>query len=1087
MTVRQFIFVLGLCSLFSIMASAQGTRMLRRPTVSRDLVAFAYAGDIWAVSRNGGQARRLTSTPGVEGEPYFSPDGSKIAFTATVGGNTDVYVISASGGDPKRLTYHPTIDNVRGWTPDGRRVLFSSVRTGAPLDAHFSLWTVATDGGLEESLPLPRAFTGSYSSDGRRLAYEEFATTMFPPWIDASFWRHYRGGRTHPISVIDLNDSSVVRLPWTNSNDSSPMWVGNTIYFVSDRNHTANLFSFDSGSKQVKQLTDHKDFDIMSASAGADAVVYEQAGYIHLFDTKSGTDKQLNIEVTGDLPWAKPQFKKVSSMIRSAQLSPSGVRAAFEARGDIFTVPSAKGDYRNITNSSGAHDRDPVWSPDGNQLAWFSDTSGEYQLMVADASGLTEARAISLPSTAYFANPRWSPSGEYILTDDNHGDLWTIDVKAGTASKIDNDNFGAPGRSYDASWSPDSKWITYSKNLKSRLSAIFVYSIADKKASRITDGLADAISPTFDTGGKYLYFLASTDFGPQTGWLEMSSLDHPTRRALYVVVLSSSDPSPFLPEAGDEPQKAAGGDAAVKPKNPADGVRIDLNGIGQRILATSVPPADYDNLSAGAADTVFFTEPITGTGTLKLSKYQVKAGAAAPFLEGISQYSISGDKKKLLYGARGGRWGVVGTEAPAKVGDGPMNVAQMEMKVDPRAEWANIFRETWRIQREYFYDPKMHGADWNAIYKKYLPLLQHVGHRSDLAYLIAQTGGELTVGHSYLTGTGDVPADDPVSVGLLGADIAVDNGKYRLKHIYSGENWNPELRAPLSAPGIDVAEGEYVLEVNGKPLDASQNFYSVFEGTANRQTVLRVSKTPAREGSRLVTVVPVASETGLRTRAWVEDNRRMVDKLSGGRLAYVWLPNTAGAGYSSFIRYFYSQQDKEGTVVDVRYNQGGMVADFVVNELDRKPMGFFTLRDGEPITSPIAGIYGPKVMLINESAGSGGDALPFYFKLRKLGPLVGTRTWGGLVGTLGTPPTIDGGGITAPILAFYNLEGKYDVENVGVAPDIEVHYTPTEVNRGGDPQLERAVTEAMKLVEKNPFKRLPRPASIDRVSPKPGN
>jgi tricorn protease len=409
-------------------------------------------------------------------------------------------------------------------------------------------------------------------------------------------------------------------------------------------------------------------------------------------------------------------------------------------------------------------------------------------------------------------------------------------------------------------------------------------------------------------------------------------------------------------------------------------------------------------------------------------------------------------------------------------------VAQLETRVDPRAEWAQIYRETWRIQREYFYDASMHGADWQAVYDKYKPLLSFVGHRADLGYLIAMVGGELTVGHSYLIGAGDVPSEDPVSVGLLGADFVIENGRYRIKRIYNGENWNPELRAPLSAPGIQVSEGDYLLEVNGRPLVPPANPYSLFEATANRQTLIRVSRTPSAEGSRVITVVPVASEDTLRTRAWIENNRRIVDRLSNGKLAYVWLPNTGNPGYTSFTRYYYAQQDKEGAVIDERYNQGGMVADYIVNELDRKLMGYFALRDGKPTTSPIAGIYGPKVMLINESAGSGGDALPFYFRLRKIGPLIGTRTWGGLVGTLVIPPTIDGGGITAPSLAFYNLKGEWDVENIGVAPDIEVEFTPAEVIKGRDPQLERAVQEALKLLEQNPTRRVPRPAPIDRVS-----
>jgi tricorn protease len=613
--------------------------------------------------------------------------------------------------------------------------------------------------------------------------------------------------------------------------------------------------------------------------------------------------------------------------------------------------------------------------------------------------------------------------------------------------------------------------------------------LTEKKTYQVTDGLADSTSPTFDAGGKYLYFMASTNYGPSSGWLEMSSIDRPVRRAIYLVVLNASDPSPLLPETGDEPKPAAEGPPAQpKPDAAKPSVRIDLNGINQRILAVNIPAGDYSNLTAGAAGTFFYTEPFVpgSPGPLRLQRYQLKERAAAPFLEGsIRSYTISGDRKKLLYGAGGeggGRWGVVATERPAKVGDGPLNVAQLEMRVDPRAEWAQIYRETWRIQREYFYDSKMHGADWQAIYEKYKPLLNYVGHRADLGYLIAMIGGELTVGHSYLLGTGDLPAEDPVSVGLLGADLSVENGRYRFKRIYTGENWNPDLRAPLSAPGIQVAGGDYLLEVNGKSLAPPTNPYSLFEGTAGRQTLIRVNKTPSMEGSRVITVVPVANEDTLRTRAWIEDNRRLVDKLSQGKLAYVWLPNTTTPGYAAFTRYYYAQQDKEGAIIDERYNHGGQVADYIVNELDRKLMGYFALRDGTPSTSPIAGIYGPKVMLINESAGSGGDALPFYFRLRKVGPLVGTRTWGGLVGTLGTPSTIDGGGITAPTLAFYNLKGEWDVENVGVAPDIEVEYTPAEVIKGRDPQLERAVQEGLKLLEQNPVRRVPRPAPIDRVT-----
>jgi tricorn protease len=1086
---RLLVFALMLFAV-AAPAVAEGTRLLRTPTVSRDHVAFAYGGDLWVVSREGGPARRLTATPGVEADPHFSPDGGSIAFTATHAGNTDVYVVPTAGGQPRRLTYHPGLDCARGWTPDGRSIVFASERETVP-HAYFRLWTVNVETGIETALPLPRAFSGAFAPDGRQLAYEEFPVAFVPAWAynQTSQWRHHRGGRTHPIRIFNLSDHSTQKLPWNNTNDTHPMWVNNTIYFLSDRNHTVNLFTYDVNAKSLTQLTKHDDFDIMNASAGPDAVVYEQAGYLHLLDLKTQQARRLNIQVSGDFPWARQRFQRVAEMIRNATLSPTGVRAAFEARGEIFTVPAEKGDYRNLTQSPGAHDRSPMWSPDGTQIAWFSDASGEYQLMISDQMGVSPPRAVALPAKGFFSSPEWSPDGQRILMYDHLLNLWTLEVATGKAQIVDSEIYHDPARQPDAVWSPDSQWIAYSRSLDNHLRAIFIYSVQAGKARQITDGLSDAVSPAFDAGGKYLYFLASTNYGPRGGWLEMSSLDRPVRRAVYLVVLSASEQSPLLPEPGDEtkptPPERGGGESKVS-------VSIDFDGISQRILAVNVPAGDYSRLSAGAAGTFFYLEPVSvsaagdpgGPPDLRLIRYQLRERAAATFLEGIRSYTLSADKKKLLYGATRNRWGIVGTDRPPRLGDGALNLSALQMQVDPREEWAQIFRETWRIQRDYFYDAKMHGADWEAIYAKYRPLVDHVAHRSDLAYLIATVGGELAVGHSYLTGTGDLGAADPVPVGLLGADFAIEQGRYRIKKIYTGENWNPDLQAPLSAPGIRVAEGDYLLEVNGRPL-SPPDLYSMFQGTVGRQTLIRVNNSPSLEGSRVITVVPVASEQGLRTRAWVEANRRRVEELSGGRLAYVWLPNTGAGGYSYFNRYYYAQQHKDGAVIDERYNQGGMVADYIVNELDRKLLGYFATRAGKkPTTSPLAGLYGPKVMIINESAGSGGDALPYYFKLRKIGPLIGTRTWGGLVGTLGVPATIDGGGITAPCLAFYNLDGEWDVENIGVSPDIEVEYTPAEVLKGRDPQLERAVAEAMKLLKEQPPLRRDRPAPINRVSGK---
>lgn len=1069
--------------LLATAAQAQGTKLLRHPTINGNTIAFEYAGDLWVVPRTGGTARRLTSTPDIETEPRFSPDGSRIAFTRTAGGNTDVYVVPTAGGEAKRLTFHPSADHVRGWTPDGKRVIFASDRLSAPQGSYLRLFTVPADGGAEEPLPMPRAFSGSYSPDGKRFAYEEISTAFTPDWYEISFWRHYRGGRTHPVRIIDLATDDVEKLPWQNSNDTDPMWIGNTIYFISDRNFNKNLFAYDLGTKQVKQLTNHDDGDVMTASASGDAIVYEQNGLIHLYDTKTGQSRALTIDVVGDFAWARAEFRRVGGMIRSATLSPTGVRAAFEARGDIFTVPVEKGDYRNLTHSPGAHEREPVWSPDGAQLAWVSDATGEDQLMIGEQSGLTKPRAIPLTAGSYFSHLAWSPNGKLLAADDGHLGLWTIDVATGQKTKLDADTYDTPGRELDAVWSPDSRWIAYSKSLDSHMRAIFVRAVGEAQSHQITDGLADAVSPAFDASGKYLYFLASTDYGPRTGWVEMSAVDRPVRRSIYLAVLDAHEPSPLLPESGDEP---AGPPMRTRPDSI---VRIDLAGIGQRILTLGVPAGDYDNLAAGPTGMVFYSEtPADARGGLRLFRYGLKERASTPFLDGIRSFTLSADRKKLLYSAGGGanaRWGVVGTERPAKVGDGAINVAQLESYVDPRAEWAEVFRESWRDQRDYFYDAKMHGADWQAVWKKYSALVPYVNHRYDLGYLIAQTGGELVVGHSYLTSLGDLPQDTPQNVGLLGADFTVENGHYRIHHIYSGENWNPELRAPLSAPGIDVHEGDYLLEVNGRPVAPPMNVFEAFEGTANHQTVLRLSANPGDEGSRLISVVPIASEEGLRTRAWVEDNRRTVDELSGGKLAYVWLPNTSLPGYTAFTRYFYAQQNKDGAIIDERYNHGGLVADYIVNELDRKPMGYFAMRDGKVWPTPAAGIFGPKVMLINESAGSGGDALPYYFKLRKIGTLVGTRTWGALVGTVGVPQTIDGGGITAPNLAFYNLQGQWDVENLGITPDVEVEYTAADVIRGHDPQLERAVQEGLKMLQQHPVAHVARPSPIDRASKGP--
>ena len=660
------------------------------------------------------------------------------------------------------------------------------------------------------------------------------------------------------------------------------MWIGNTVYFLSDRGATTNVYSYKTDTKELKQLTHHDDYDVMTASATQDAIVYEQAGYLHLLDTKTGQSKQLAIDVSGDLPWARPQFKRVAPMIRDAALSPTGVRAVFAARGDIFTVPTDKGDSRNLTRSTAVHDRTPAWSPDGAKIAWFSDASGEYQLMIGDQAGVEKPRVVSLPAAAFYSTLEWSPDGKHLSFADNHLNLWSLDAATGKATKIDADTYADPIHTPDPVWSSDSRWIAYSKSLDNHLRAIFVYSIADGKTSQVTDGMSDAVSPAFDAGGKYLYFLASTNVGPQTGWLEMSSLDRPTRRSVYVVVLSAQRSVAVPARVG---RRARGRRPGARQGRLR--VRIDFAGIGQRILAIAVPAADYASLVAGPAGTIFYAEPM-GEGAVGrvASPDQVSAQGAhrRAVPRGHRSYTLSADKKKLMYGAPGARWGVVATDRPARVGDGLINVAQLEAWVDPRAEWAEIFKETWRIERDYFYDAKMHGADWNAVYKKYAPFLPSVGHRNDLGYLIALTGGELAVGHSYLSGPGDEPDRH---AGARSACSAPTSSSRTATIAFS-----TSTRARTGIPSCARRSARRASRLRGRlsargerPPARVRRRTSTACSRARRQSsddVIRVNKTPTLEGSRLVTVVPVASEDALRSRAWVERNRHVVDSLSGG-------------------------------------------------------------------------------------------------------------------------------------------------------------------------------------------------------------
>ncbi|MPR32483.1 S41 family peptidase [Salmonirosea aquatica] len=1070
-----YTFVFPLTFLFSQTLHAQGTRLLRQPTISAKSIVFVYADDLWLVDREGGDARRLTTNIGSESNPHFSPDGQTLAFSAEYGGNTDVYVMSLSGGEPRRLTWHPGEDAVQGWTPDGKSVLFRSGREGYPT-ALTKFWTVsATEGTFPQALVVPQAHAGQLSPDGTQVAYQSIAF-----WD--SEWRNYRGGQAQPIWIMNLKDHSVKMTPQPDrERHTDPVWYKNTIYFLSERDYANNVWSFDPATNALKQITFHRDFDVKSLDAGPDRIVYEQGGYLHLLDPATGKARQLDIRVQGDFNYAMPRWEDVkASELANVSLSPTGQRMLFEYRGDIFTAPKENGTWRNITQTSGAADRSPIWSPDGQQIAWFSDRSGEYQLMVTDQAGMTPPKAIDLPNPTFFFRPDWSPDGKYIAYTDTDYNLWYVNLASGKAKKVDTERYAHPNRSMNPKWSPDSKWIAYARLLDNHLKVIKAHNIDTDETLQLTDGMSDAIAPVWDESGKYLYFLASTDFGLNTAWLDMTSYEHPITRGLYAIVLAKGVPSPMLPKSDEEklkPEEKEDGKAGStvgakkddkkKKDEPAPKkIKIDKEDIDQRIVSLGVPLKNYVELLPGPEGTVFYIEDAQGEPTQKLHKFTFEDQKSKEFLSGMQEAVVSHDRKQLLYNTKG-TWSIVPTAGEkAKAGEGKVNLASIKMKIEPQPEYEQIFREGWRYQRDFLYVNNTHGAPWDSVYNWYQPWVQHVRHRTDLNYIVDILGGEVAVGHSFTSG-GDLPKVDNVPIGLLGADVVADGNRYRITKIFTGENWNPGLKSPLSGPGIDVREGDYILEVNGRPVTTAENFFSYFEGLADRQIKVRVNQKADTSGSRLATVVPIANETQLRLRGWVEGNRRKVSELSEGKLAYVWLPNTGGGGYEYFNRYYFAQQDKKGAIIDERNNGGGSAADYIVDVLGRKLQGYFNSNAGDhkPFTTPIAGLWGPKVMIINERAGSGGDLMPYLFRQAKVGPLVGTRTWGGLVGTWDTPRFIDGGRMVAPRGGFYDLNGNWAVEGEGIAPDIEVMQNPADVIAGRDPQLIKAVEEAMRLLK----------------------
>ena len=1092
LSIRSTACVLALLLAFAAGAAAidtSDTRLLGQPAISASNLAFVYAGDLWVCGLDGRNVRRLTSGQGAS-NPAFSPDGALLAFTAQYEGNADVYVVPVAGGVPARLTWHPGRDTVQGFTPDGRSVVFTSSR--AVFSGRYSqLFTVPVKGGAPARLDPPYAFRGALSPDGTRIAYN--------PLYDAfTQWKHYRGG-THSVIWIYTTASRAVEAvpqPADRPNDVYPAWIGDTLYFVSDRAGEFNLFSYDTRSKKLAQLTRHDDFPVLYASAGGGKVVYEQAGYLHVFDPATGKASKVTIGVTADLPDLRPRFVKGQRHLRGGGLSPSGARAVLEARGEIVTVPAEKGDPRNLTGTPGVHERSPAWSPDGKSIAYFSDAGGAYQLVVAPQDGKGQPRTYKLTGAGFYDRASFSPDSRKLAYTDNAWALYWIDLESGVSKKVAAEPLYGPRKTIGASWSPDSKWIAYTLNTPTYIQQVHLYSLDQDRSFPVTDGLSDASEPIFDAGGKYLYMLASTDAGPVRDWFAMSNADMSVTSAIYLAVLDKDAPSPLAKESDEEGKKAGEGDkpiqkpgadkaagdktAAAAPTGdkPAAGqpippvVKIDVEGIASRILTVPVPAADLSSLQAGEANLLYYLREADGKSALH--RYDLGARKDETLLPDVRGYSLSADGKKLIYRAADA-WAIVSTKGKIEPSQGRLSLDALEIRVDPAAEWPQIFDEAWRVNRDFFYDPTMHGVDWEAMRKKYAVFLPHLAVRDDLNRIIQWMCSELGVGHHRVGGGEN--RTEPVSVpgGLLGADYSIENGRYRFAKVYGGLNWNPELRAPLTEPGVNVRAGQYLLAVNGRDLRPDTSVYAPFENTSGKIVEITVGPNPDGSASRTVSVVPIANEAALRNRDWVEGNLHRVTEATKGRVAYVYVPNTSTMGHTYFKRYFYPQANRDAIIVDERFNGGGSVADYYTDLLRRPQGAYWATRYGADIPTPTASIQGPKVLIVDETAGSGGDLFPWMWRKFELGPIVGKRTWGGLVGTLGFPVLMDGGMVTAPNLAIWTEDG-WVVENEGVPPDIEVEQNPADLLAGKDPQLERAIQVVMEELKKNPPSRPKRPA-----------
>ena len=1117
--------------LISIAAAAQESqegRLMRFPDVYKDKVAFVYGGDIWLASTSGGVARRITEGPGRELFPKFSPDGKWIAFTGQYDGNFNVYVMPSDGGQPRQLTFYQGSaqplsdrmgihDEVVTWTPDSKRIVFLT-RRDASNGWVKRPYTVSVDGGLPEPLPMDQGGLLSYSADGSKLAYN----VIFRNFRQ---WKRYTGGLAQSITVYDLKSNTSFDLPHTEWTDTFPMWHGNTIYFSSDRGseHKLNLYSYDIGSKQVEQLTHFDQWDVMWPSLGPDAIVFENAGYLYTFDFQSKQPKKLSISLPADRPQTLKRWDSVGRLINDFDIAPDGKRAVFSARGDVFTAPAKEGSIRNLTRTPGIREHKVSWSPDGRWIAYVSDRTGEDEIYIAPQDGLGKEQQITSGHKGFMFPPQWSPDSKKLAWADQKLNLWYVDTTEKKPVKVDQAHYG---EITNYNWSPDSKWLTYDKNGENQYSVVYLYSLADAKSTAATSSMNNSYAAVFDPEGKYLYYFSDRDFNEVLGNIDFEFANPKTTR-VYVATLSKDEPSPFgvqsdetevkksepSPMASDavDERKAKPG-KEVKAGEPAKEaekekekqkpveVKIDLDGIQDRVTALATSPAVVRTLAAAKGYVYYLTQPIQGLSgpiageSSAIHSYDMKERKEKTLIENVQNFALSFDGSKLLYEGEGGggrtahTFGIIDAKAEQKkVGEGAISLAGMKAEIDPPAEWKQMFNEVWRQERDYFYEASMNGVDWQKMHDKYAQLLPYVSDRYSLTYILGDLIGELSNSHTYVGG-GDYADLHPVNVGLLGVDFDLDqsSGMYRIKKIYPGENWDPELRSPLTEPGINVKEGDYLLAVNGRPLRAPQNPYELFVNTANDVVTLTVNSKASEDGSHNVQVKPINDEYNLRELNMITTNRKKVDEATGGKVGYVYLPDMGDAGLNEFMKQYFPQIRKQGIIFDVRYNGGGFVDELIFARLRRIISSMDSARNWESGTRPANTFYGSMVCLTNHYAASDGDIFSYAFKKYGLGPLIGERTWGGVRGIRGNIPLMDGGYITRPEFALYGLDSKWIIENHGVQPDIVVENRPEEVVKGKDPQLERSIQEVMKLIQQNPKKLPPRPPDLPPYPQGPG-